>query len=178
MWYTRRYASTTLYPIPYPRRARRARSGSALTQWVYCSPLPNVAFQCPGTNHPGHCQGLTLQRSNRAQCHLRFPSTRTASPQPQIRQAPHHPPQLRCDGARAAAGLVTPESANLWPPHPCVDPGAGRRGLFCPRHHLPACQWRNDPLGHGPTGVRWKRAKHWITSPDAAYVRNKTDVNG
>ena len=26
-------------------------------------------------------------------------------------------------------------------------------------------------------GVRWKRAKHWITSPDAAYLRKKTDVN-
>jgi hypothetical protein len=23
-------------------------------------------------------------------------------------------------------------------------------------------------------GVRWKRAKHWITSPDPAYVRKKT----
>jgi hypothetical protein len=22
-------------------------------------------------------------------------------------------------------------------------------------------------------GVRWKRAKHWIPSPDAAYVRKK-----
>ena len=22
-------------------------------------------------------------------------------------------------------------------------------------------------------GVRWKRAKHWITSPDPAYVRKK-----
>jgi hypothetical protein len=25
-----------------------------------------------------------------------------------------------------------------------------------------------------PLGVRWKRAKHWITSPDPAYVRKKT----
>ncbi len=25
-------------------------------------------------------------------------------------------------------------------------------------------------------GVRWKRAKHWITSPDPAYVRKKTSV--
>jgi len=25
-------------------------------------------------------------------------------------------------------------------------------------------------------GVRWKRAKHWITSPDPAYVRKKTAV--
>src|SRR5262249_8315768 len=23
-------------------------------------------------------------------------------------------------------------------------------------------------------GVRWKRAKHWITSPDPAYIRKKT----
>jgi hypothetical protein len=23
-------------------------------------------------------------------------------------------------------------------------------------------------------GVRWKRAKHWITSPDPAYLRKKT----
>jgi hypothetical protein len=23
-------------------------------------------------------------------------------------------------------------------------------------------------------GVRWQRAKHWITSPDPAYVRKKT----
>ena len=25
-------------------------------------------------------------------------------------------------------------------------------------------------------GANWKRAKHWITSPDPAYVRKKTDV--
>jgi hypothetical protein len=27
-------------------------------------------------------------------------------------------------------------------------------------------------------GVRWKRAKHWITSPDPAYVRKKTNATG
>ncbi len=25
-------------------------------------------------------------------------------------------------------------------------------------------------------GVGWKRAKHWITSPDPAYLRKKTDA--
>jgi transposase len=27
-------------------------------------------------------------------------------------------------------------------------------------------------------GVSWKRAKHWITSPDPAYTRKKTDAIG
>ena len=27
-------------------------------------------------------------------------------------------------------------------------------------------------------GVGWKRAKHWITSPDPAYLRKKTGVTG
>lgn len=27
-------------------------------------------------------------------------------------------------------------------------------------------------------GVRWKRAKHWITSPDPAYTRKKTNATG
>ncbi len=27
-------------------------------------------------------------------------------------------------------------------------------------------------------GVRWKRAKHWITSPDPAYARNKNGATG
>lgn len=27
-------------------------------------------------------------------------------------------------------------------------------------------------------GVRWKRAKHWITSPDPAYIRKKNGVTG
>jgi len=27
-------------------------------------------------------------------------------------------------------------------------------------------------------GVRWKRAKQWITSPDPAYVRKKSDATG
>jgi transposase len=26
-------------------------------------------------------------------------------------------------------------------------------------------------------GVRWKRAKHWITSPDPAYIRKKTGAS-
>jgi hypothetical protein len=27
-------------------------------------------------------------------------------------------------------------------------------------------------------GVRWKRAKHWITSPDPAYQRKKAGATG
>jgi transposase len=27
-------------------------------------------------------------------------------------------------------------------------------------------------------GVRWQRAKHWITSPDPAYIRKKNDATG
>ena len=27
-------------------------------------------------------------------------------------------------------------------------------------------------------GVRWQRAKHWITSPDPAYVRKKNGATG
>src|SRR5215467_1524354 len=27
-------------------------------------------------------------------------------------------------------------------------------------------------------GVRWKRAKHWITSPDPAYIRKKNGATG
>jgi len=27
-------------------------------------------------------------------------------------------------------------------------------------------------------GVRWQRAKHWVTSPDPAYVRKKTAATG
>lgn len=27
-------------------------------------------------------------------------------------------------------------------------------------------------------GIGWKRAKHWITSPDPAYARKKNDVTG
>jgi len=27
-------------------------------------------------------------------------------------------------------------------------------------------------------GVRWQRAKHWITSPDPAYIRKKNGVTG
>ncbi len=27
-------------------------------------------------------------------------------------------------------------------------------------------------------GVRWQRAKHWITSPDPAYVRKKSNATG
>jgi len=30
----------------------------------------------------------------------------------------------------------------------------------------------------GQMGVRWKRAKHWITSPDPAYVRKKNNGTG
>ena len=27
-------------------------------------------------------------------------------------------------------------------------------------------------------GIQWKRAKHWITSPDVGYTRKKTSVTG
>ncbi len=41
------------------------------------------------------------------------------------------------------------------------------------RHHVSGATMR---AALAQLGVRWKRAKHWITSPDPAYARKKTNV--
>ena len=104
--------------------------------------------------HAFHTQGLACLRRRssapqRTPCRLRCP-------------APRHY-ALSCTRVRAPLAIPPASGRWRWQPrwpmpsrtHRPISGESIRRALAC-------------------LGVRWKRAKHWITSPDPAYVRTKT----
>ena len=76
-------------------------------------------------------------------------------------------------GLRSPPDAPPSASPDVRQAHESVDARAGCRGQFRRGPHPAAGQRRNDAAGPA-TGSDWKRAKHWSTSPDPAYVRKKT----
>ena len=85
----------------------------------------------------------------------------------------HDGHDLRCGHLRVPPGAVAPESTDVRPAYQPVDTGAGCRGLFRRGVDAAARQRRAIRVALRRLGVSWKRAKHWITSPDPAYARKK-----
>ena len=96
-----------------------------------------------------------------------------------LRTAADAPCRLRCPAPRAITGAAAPEPAHLWPPHQSVDLGLGGRRWRIPRASRTGPSVAKPFAGRlARLGVRWQRAKHWITSPDPAYLRKKNGATG
>ena len=80
-------------------------------------------------------------------------------------------------GAEALAGAAAPQPARLRPPDQPLDLGAGRRGRRS-TEGLTAARVSGETVRAtlARSGVRWQRAKRWITSPDPAYARKKASA--
>ena len=90
-----------------------------------------------------------------------------------------------CPAAAPTCGLRSPRREQLrallhQSPRTFGKPPAGGRWRWRPRWRMPRASRTGPSVAKAirralaRLGVRWKRAKHWITSPDPAYIRKKT----
>jgi hypothetical protein len=91
--------------------------------------------------------------------------------------APQRTPHAAFDAVRAVVRFVAPAPTHLWHTHQLVDLAAGSRGGVC--RGITPRQVRGETIlrALARLGVRWKRAKHWITSPDLAYARKNRVID-
>jgi len=174
MWYTLPYANTFICTPAHGGRAGNRGDRAPVSVRLYRTPVPDPSRQCRGPADDRDCWQPPLHRSDRAQCHACLSSSRPrCAPAPLVAPA-HHGNPLRCWGLRGPAGVAASESTDVWPAHQPVDARARRRGPLRPRPHAAAVSTETIRLALRRLRVSWKRAKHWMTSPDPAYLRKKT----
>ena len=139
---------------------------------LYRTPLPNLLASAEGQSpttiaHDLRCTDQTVRNALHA-----FHQRGLAALQPQSSR-PTPAPRSLPGSLRVPAGAVTPEPTDIRQADEPVDPRTGRRGQFCPGAHPRLVSDEAIRVALRRLRVSWKRAKHWITSPDPAYARKK-----
>ena len=179
MWYTLGHEKTHLYPSLDPGRTAVTPGGPAVVQCLCVTPLSALARQCPRPDRPRECRDPGLRRSDGPQCYSCLPYSRPGLPAtPVLRAAADPACRLRCPAPRAVTRFLAPESAHLGHPTSQWTLALAAEMAYAEgRTHRPI-SGESIRRALACLGVRWKRAKHWITSPDPAYVRTKNGVTG
>src|SRR5918911_2311246 len=152
MWYTLGYANTFICTPAHGGRAGNARDRSPVLVRLYRTPLPEPPGQCRGAVYDHHCTSLTRHRPDGPQHHSCLPPARPHRAPATIVTAAYHGGDLHPGGLRGPAGVVAPESTDVWQAHEPVDAGTGRRGEFCRGADPAAGQRRSDSGGPAPVG--------------------------
>ena len=155
------------------RRAPGPGGGPALARRLRPAPLPDRAGQRPRRAGPGHRAQPGLRRADRARRHHGVRRARAGRPDARQLPAPHDPcgvPRRPAEPLRALlhqSPRTFGKPTSLW----TLDLAAEvsfEEGLTPERVSGETIRATLVRLG-----VRWKRAKHWITSPDPEYARKK-----
>jgi transposase len=178
MWYAGIHASTALCPPVDGGRTGSTRSWAPLSLGLYGAPLPHPPGECRGPAHHGHRPDAALQRPDRCNAIHAFNSHGLAALTPgssrpltdatifdaarreQLRALLHQSPRTFDKPTSVWTLALAAEVcfAEGITPHPVSD-----ETIRTAIHAL---------------GMSWKRAKHWITSPDPAYAQKKSDATG
>jgi hypothetical protein len=178
MWYTLEYANTFMCTPAHGGRAGNARDRSPVLVRLYRTSLPDPPRQCRRPVDHHDCVRATLHRSDRSEHDSCLPPAWSCCAAASLVTPALDVDHLRCWGLRVPPGVVAPESADVWQAHQSLDAGAGRRSRFRPGLTPRLVSDETIRLALRRLRVTWKRAKHWITSPDPAYLRKKNDATG
>ena len=179
MWYTLGYANTFICTPAHGGRAGNPGDRSPVLVRLYRPPLPDPPRQCRGPVDHHDCARPALHRSDGAQRHSCLPPARPRGAaaaivapahdrRPSSTRAPARPSGRCCTRVRGRSASPPAGGRSRWPPR-SVSPRGSRRGWSATKPFGWPC---------AGLGVSWKRAKHWITSPDPAYARKKNGATG
>ena len=174
MWYTLRYANTFICTPAHGGRAGHPGDRSPVCVRLYCTPLPDPPRQCRGPADHHDCPRSALHRSDRPQRPPCVPPARSRGAAAAIVPPAYHGDHLR----RWAPARPCGRCCTRVPGRSASPPAAGRSQLAAEVSFAQGLTPRlvSDEairVALRRLGVTWKRAKHWITSPDPAYARKK-----
>jgi hypothetical protein len=121
-----------------------------------------------------------VQPPDRAQRHPRLQRTgASGGPSARLEASSYDSSGLRSRAGRGLTGVVAQKPSRIRQAKQPVDDGDGRRGQLRSRPYQRASKRRDRPgYAFADGGVRWERAKRWITSPDPEYARKKGGATG
>ncbi len=174
MWYTLGYANTFICTPAHGGRAGNSRDRSPVAARLYGTSLPDAPGPRRGATDPSDCACLALHRPDRAQRYARLPSAWSPGLQPQSPR-PHTLATIfaagTCESLRA---LLHQSPRTFGKPTSRWTLALAAEVSFA--QGLPPRLVSDETIRLALRRLRvsWKRAKHWITSPDPAYTRKKT----
>jgi hypothetical protein len=179
MWYTLRYAKTYLYPAVDRGRTAHPAGGTALVQCLCVAPLPDPPGQCSGPDCPRDCRNPGLRRSDGPQCHFCLQYSRRGRPDARL-LCPEADPHAAFDVPRREQLRAFLHQSPRTFGHPTSPWTLTRVATTASAEGLTHRPIRGEAIRRALArlGVRWPRAKHWITSLDPAYLRTKNGATG
>jgi hypothetical protein len=179
MWYTTRYENTHFYPTFQRRRTAPDPGGIAFVRCLCDAPLPDLASIGARGTTPGDRPPAGLRRPNRAQRDPRVQRLWTRCPTGRVFASPSTAHGLHGRRSRTAQRRGSHRS-----PH-----DFGQERSTWTLELAARVSFEQGIISHevSDESVRralkrlktnWKRAKHWITSPDPQYLRKKTRATG
>ena len=172
MWYILGYANTFICTPAHGGRAGNPGDRSPVCVRLYRAPLPDPPRQCREATNDRDCARSALHRSDRTQHHA-FHQRGLAVLQP-LSSRPYTTAAIFTPGGCEALRALLHQSPRTF-------------GKPTSRWTLALAAEVSFAEGLTPRlvsdeairvalrrlRVSWKRAKHWITSPDPAYARKK-----
>ena len=173
MWYTLGYANTFICAPAHGGRAGYPRDRSPVRVRLYGTPLPDTPRQCRAAANDHDCPLPALHRPNHTQHDSCVPPAWSPRAQP-LSSRPHTTSTIFDAGTCEALRALLHQS-----PRTFGKPTS--RWTLALAAEVSFAQGLTPRLVSDETirvalrrvRVSWKRAKHWITSPDPAYVRKK-----
>src|SRR5215204_1484094 len=138
--------------------------------------MPGASGEFEGRVCPENSREPRLRAANGARRHPRLQREGPGGFGGQILAPQENPRRFRRGECRGSEGDAPPIPEGVWIRHEPVDFRDGRAGRFRGGAHLTQRRVSGETIRTTLArllGVRWQRAKRWITSPDPLYERKK-----
>jgi hypothetical protein len=172
--YSNAHENSDLCTSVIRRGARKPPKGSALQRHFHHAPIADAPRQFQRRARPEDRLEPRMRLANGARRHPRLQREGPSRPPSEVLAPEEDPRRFRPEERPGVAGDAPPLSERVRIPEEPVDSCDGLRGGLRRGTH------RRARLGETVRatlsrllGVRWMRAKRWITSPDPLYERKK-----
>src|SRR5688572_13454591 len=175
MSYSGLHETSNIRPGTVKAGARRPQGGAALQGNLRDAPIPDTAGQRPRPLAAQDRREPRVRLPDGAQRHPRLQREGHGRPHPRLLPSEACPRRLRRGGRRSLEGAFAPLPEGVRIPDEPVDARemaaevAFEEGLSGGRVSGETIRATLSRL----LGIRWQRAKRWITSPDPLYERKK-----
>ena len=178
MWYTLGYANTFICTPAHGGRAGHPGDRAPVLVRLYRTPLPDPPRQCRGPVDHHNCARAALHRSDRPQHDSCLPPARSRCAAAALVTTAHHVDHLRCGGCESLRALLHQSPRTFGKPTSRWTLALAAEVSFAQGLTPRLVSDETIRVALRRLRVSWKRAKHWITSPDPAYLRKKNGATG
>jgi transposase len=178
MWYPRGHENTYFYPTCNPRRTAPGPGGIAFVGCLRLATLPDFAGFCPWERAPTIARQLGCDDQTVRNVIKGFNSSGLGV----LKAGSSRPHRLRTtfseEGAKQLKDLLHRSPRDFGEERGTWTLELAAQASF--EQGIIATQVSSESVRRAlkRLGTNWKRAKHWITSPDPQYQQKKTHVIG